>query len=161
MTQPSSSDDEFLANCSAPAGERPGLAPNPAAGDFDWQSPCCFTRPDATPARVGRPTAKRLGEALAKLLRSEISLEPVQVTLRYGKAAMAAFGSAEPYYVPLTDESSAACGCLVMPAAAATKLVGKFLGATSDGFPGPRCPPWSRNCCWTWSGPSPTNCRPS
>jgi flagellar motor switch protein FliM len=115
------------------AGERPGLTPNLVAGEFDWKIPCCFTLGQLQRLReLGAAVSKRLGEALAKLLRAEISLEPVQVNLRYGKAALEAFAAAQPYYVPLTDEGATACGCLVMPAVAATKFVGKFLGATGD-----------------------------
>ena len=133
MTHPLASDDDLLRKLLDAAGERPGQAHNPTAGEFDWQSPCCFTLWQMQRLReLGAAVSKRLGEALAKLLRAEISLEPVQVALRYGKAALAAFEAAEPYYVPLNDEGTAACGCLVMPAVAATKFVGKFLGATGD-----------------------------
>jgi flagellar motor switch protein FliM len=115
------------------AGERLGEAQTPAVSEFDWNSPCCFTIGQMQRLRdLGAAVSKRLAEALAKLLRAEISLEPVQVNLRYGKAALDAFGAAEPYYVPLSDEASAACGCLIMPAVAATTFVGKFLGATGD-----------------------------
>ena len=133
MTHPFASDDDMLRKLLDAAGERPGEAQGPAVSEFDWQSPCCFTLGQMQRLReLGAAVAKRLGEALAKLLRAETNLEPVQVNLRYGKAAIDAFGACEPYYVPLTDEGSAACGCLVMPAVAATKFVGKFLGATGD-----------------------------
>lgn len=133
MTQPSSSDGQMLRKLQDAASERPGLGHSPVAGDFDWKSPSCFTLGQMQRLReLGAAVAKRLGEALAKLLRAEISLEPVQVTLRYGKDALDAFTAAEPYYVALSDEGSAACGCLVMPAVAATRFVGKFLGASGD-----------------------------
>lgn len=129
MTQPFSSDGQMLRKLQDAAGERP----NPVAGEFDWKSPSCFTLGQMQRLReLGAAVAKRLGDALAKLLRAEISLEPVQINLRYGKAALDSFAAAEPYYVTLTDEGSADCGCLVMPAVAATRFVGKFLGASGD-----------------------------
>ena len=133
MTHPFASDDQLLRKLLDAAGERPDEAQSPAVSEFDWKTPCCFTIGQLQRLReLGAAVSKRLTDALAKLLRAEINLEPVQVNLRYGKAAIAAFEAIEPYYVPLTDEGSAACGCLVMPAAAAATFVGKFLGATGD-----------------------------
>ncbi len=127
------SNDDLLQQLREAASAGSPTAQHPAVSEFDWKSPNCFTLSQVRRLReLGQKTAGRLAVALSKLLRAEIATEPVQVNLRYGKAALESMAAAEPYYVAMTDDAAVACGCLMIPAAAATRLVEKFLGAGGE-----------------------------
>lgn len=132
MTQCQTSDQMFRKLMSL-ATRRHAAVPADVS-EYDWQSPNCFTLAQVQRLRdLGAAAAKRIAAALSKLLRSEVALDPVAVNLRYGRAAMSAYDKADAFFIALADAAGDPAGCLVVPGAAATKFVSKFLGAGGDG----------------------------
>ncbi len=101
------------------------------AADYNWTCPHHFTatQHDRLSA-FAKQVAERLAEAMAAILRVEISFEAAEVVECYADAVSP--DEEKAYHAPLLDTAGEPCGMVCLPAALAAGWVGNLLGGSGS-----------------------------
>ncbi len=101
------------------------------ATDYDWTCPHHFTETQHDRlSAFAKQVAERLAEAMAAILRVEISFEAAEVVERYADSISP--DDQNVYYVPLRDPAGEPCGMVCLPAAVAVGWIENLLGESGS-----------------------------